>query len=129
MLAAVPPADAGSAPVYLVRITGAISPGNADFLGSAIHKANAEGAGCLIVMLDTPGGLAESMRKMVMAIYESRYPSGGLCGAVGRPGGIRRRDDYHGRRCGRHGAGNPHRGRPSGQRRWQGTGMKPWPRR
>ena len=67
-------ADAGSAPVYLVRITGAISPGNADFLDSAIHKANAEGAGCLIVMLDTPGGLAESMRKMVMAIYESRIP-------------------------------------------------------
>lgn len=65
---------AGSAPVYLVRITGAISPGNADFLDSAIHKANAEGAGCLIVMLDTPGGLAESMRKMVMAIYESRIP-------------------------------------------------------
>jgi membrane-bound serine protease (ClpP class) len=66
--------DAGSASVYLVRVTGAISPGNADFLGSAIHKANAEGAGCLVVMLDTPGGLAESMRKMVMAIYESRIP-------------------------------------------------------
>ncbi|WP_372679673.1 nodulation protein NfeD [Desulfosarcina sp.] len=70
----IPPVDAGSAPVYLVQISGAISPGNADFLDSAIHKANAEGAGCLIVMLDTPGGLAESMRKMVMAIYESRIP-------------------------------------------------------
>ncbi len=68
------PVDAGSASVYLVRITGAISPGNADFLDSAIHRANAEGAGCLVVMLDTPGGLAESMRKMVMSIYESRVP-------------------------------------------------------
>ena len=67
-------ADAGSEPVYLVRITGAISPGNADYLDLAIRKANAEGAGCLIVLLDTPGGLAESMRKMVMAIYESRIP-------------------------------------------------------
>ena len=74
MLLSIRPVDAGSASVYLVRVTGAISPGNADFLGSAIHKANAEGAGCLIVMLDTPGGLAESMRKMVMAIYESRIP-------------------------------------------------------
>ena len=73
-LLSIPPVDAGSAPVYLVKLTGAISPGNADFLGSAIHRANAEGAGCLIVMLDTPGGLAESMRKMVMAIYESRIP-------------------------------------------------------
>lgn len=68
------PVGAGSASVYLVRITGAISPGNADFLDTAIHRANTEGAGCLIVMLDTPGGLAESMRKMVMAIYESRIP-------------------------------------------------------
>ncbi len=68
------PVAAGSAPVYLVRLTGAISPGNADFLESAIHRANTEGAGCLIVMLDTPGGLAESMRKMVMAIYESNIP-------------------------------------------------------
>jgi membrane-bound serine protease (ClpP class) len=68
------PVDAGSAAVYLVRITGAISPGNADFLDSAIRRANTEGAGCLIVMLDTPGGLAESMRKMVMAIYDSRIP-------------------------------------------------------
>jgi membrane-bound serine protease (ClpP class) len=67
-------ADAGSASVYLVRITGAISPGNADFLDSAIRQANAVGAGCLIVMLDTPGGLAESMRKMVMAIYASVFP-------------------------------------------------------
>lgn len=74
MLLSIRQTDAGSAPVYLVRISGAISPGNADFLDLAIHKANAEGAGCLIVMLDTPGGLAESMRKMVMAIYESRIP-------------------------------------------------------
>lgn len=65
---------AGTEPVYLVRLTGAITPANADFLDSAIHRADTEGAGCLIVMLDTPGGLAESMRKMVMAIYESRIP-------------------------------------------------------
>jgi membrane-bound serine protease (ClpP class) len=68
------PATAGSAPVYLVRLTGAVSPANADFMESAIHQANTEGAGCLIVMLDTPGGLAESMRRMVMAIYASDIP-------------------------------------------------------
>lgn len=68
------PAQAGSAPVYLVRITGAITPGNADFLESAIRQANTEKAGCLIVLLDTPGGLADSMRKMVMTIYGSSIP-------------------------------------------------------
>lgn len=65
---------AGSAPVFLVPLTGAISPGNADLLDAAIHRAGTEGGGCLIVMLDTPGGLVESTRKMVMAIYESRIP-------------------------------------------------------
>ena len=68
------PAQDGAAPVYLIRLAGAISPGNADFLDSAIRRANAEKAGCLIVMLDTPGGLAESMRQMVMAIYASTVP-------------------------------------------------------
>lgn len=52
------------APVYIVKLTGAIAPGNADFLDSAIGRANAEGARCLIFMLDSPGGLADSMRKM-----------------------------------------------------------------
>jgi membrane-bound serine protease (ClpP class) len=73
-LLGVAPVIAGSAPVYLVKLTGAISPGNADFLDSAIEQANGQGAGCLIVMLDTPGGLAESMRNMVMAIYDSQIP-------------------------------------------------------
>ena len=65
---------AAGLPVYLVRLTGAITPANADYLESAIFKANTEGAGCLIVLLDTPGGLSESMRKMVMAIYGSVVP-------------------------------------------------------
>ena len=73
-LAMITPVAAHGAPVYLVEITGALSPGNADFFDSAIQRANAEGASCLIVVLDTPGGLAESMRKMVMAIYASRIP-------------------------------------------------------
>jgi len=74
LLSAVASVRAGTAPVYLVNLTDAIAPGNADFLETAIHRAGAEGAGCLVVMLDTPGGLAESMRKMVMAIYDSRVP-------------------------------------------------------
>lgn len=74
LLLSAPASGIGSAPVYLARLTGAITPGNAGFLESAIHKAKAEGAGCLIVMLDTPGGLVESMRKRVMAIYGSSIP-------------------------------------------------------
>jgi membrane-bound serine protease (ClpP class) len=61
-------------PIYLARLTGAVTPGNAEFLDVAIAKAGAERAGCLILLLDTPGGLVESTRKMVMAIYESATP-------------------------------------------------------
>ena len=70
----VEPVIADGSPVYLIEINGAISPGNADFLETAIDRANNEGAGCLIIVLDTPGGLAESMRKMVMGIYASQIP-------------------------------------------------------
>ena len=61
-------------PVCLTSITGAITPANADFLNLAIARAGDAAAGCLIVQLDTPGGLAESMRRMVMAIYDSPVP-------------------------------------------------------
>ena len=64
----------GPAPVCLARLTGAITPANADFLKLAIDRAQEAGAGCLIIELDTPGGLVESTRTMVMAIYDSPVP-------------------------------------------------------
>jgi membrane-bound serine protease (ClpP class) len=39
-----------------------------------VHKASGDGAACLIIEIDTPGGLAESMRKIVMAIFASKVP-------------------------------------------------------
>jgi membrane-bound serine protease (ClpP class) len=60
--------------IFILRISDAISPGIADFVTSGIRKADTEGAACLIIELDTPGGLAESMRKMVMAMYAADIP-------------------------------------------------------
>lgn len=60
--------------VYIIRMSGPISPAAAGFLKKGINKASEEGVSCIIVELDTPGGLAESMREMVMAIYASRVP-------------------------------------------------------
>jgi membrane-bound serine protease (ClpP class) len=45
-----------------------------DFLKKAIQKASDEDAACLIIQLDTPGGLSESMREIVMAILGSKVP-------------------------------------------------------
>jgi len=60
--------------VYLITVSDAISPGTADYLKSGIQKASDAGAACIIIELDTPGGLAESMRHIVMAIYASKIP-------------------------------------------------------
>ena len=60
--------------VYIIKISGSINPAVADFLEKGIHKASADGVSCLIIEIDTPGGLAESMRKIVMAIFASKVP-------------------------------------------------------
>ena len=51
-----------------------IQPVSAGQLDRAIAKANSDGAQALLVELDTPGGLLDSMRGMVKAILGSRVP-------------------------------------------------------
>lgn len=60
--------------VYTIKISDAISPGVADFLIRGIQTASDEDAACIIIELDTPGGLVESMRKIVKAIFGSKIP-------------------------------------------------------
>ena len=58
--------------IYIVRIVGAISPGTADYVNSSIQTAEENQAACIIIELDTPGGLVESMRQIVQKILASR---------------------------------------------------------
>ena len=51
-----------------------IQPVSADELGRALKEANSDGAQALLIQMDTPGGLVESMRSMVGAILASRVP-------------------------------------------------------
>ena len=60
--------------VYIIQVADAISPGTADFIKSGIKSAEENGAACVIIELDTPGGLAESMRLIVQNILGSRVP-------------------------------------------------------
>ena len=60
--------------VYIIEISGSINPAVADFLKKGINKASADGVSCIIIKIDTPGGLAESMRKIVKAIFASKVP-------------------------------------------------------
>ena len=60
--------------VYIVRMSDPISPATAGFLKKGINRASEEKVSCIIIELDTPGGLAESMREIVMAIFASKVP-------------------------------------------------------
>ena len=74
ILVGVTVAAANQNDVYIVRIADAISPGTAEFIKSGIKKAEENKAVCIIIELDTPGGLAESMRIIVQSILASRVP-------------------------------------------------------
>jgi membrane-bound serine protease (ClpP class) len=73
LLSFVPPASA-ERDVLVVYLDGMINPVAAKLLEQQIEAAEQTGAVCLIVVLDTPGGLMDSMREMVKDILASRVP-------------------------------------------------------
>ena len=68
------PVFAEQSEVYIIKVADAISPGTSEFIKSSIKKAEKNEAACLIIELDTPGGLAESMRVIVQNILGSNVP-------------------------------------------------------
>jgi membrane-bound serine protease (ClpP class) len=61
-------------PVYTIEVDGIINPATAKFIMESIDKATQENAQCLIIQLDTPGGLMESMRIIVKKMLASNIP-------------------------------------------------------
>ena len=60
--------------VSVVRIEGIISAHTSEFMISAIHQAQREGAEALVIELDTPGGLDISMREILKEMLGSPTP-------------------------------------------------------
>lgn len=60
--------------VISVKIDGPIHPPAAAFIKSGIQEAEESGASCLLIHLNTPGGLLKSTRVIVGDILESRVP-------------------------------------------------------
>jgi membrane-bound serine protease (ClpP class) len=62
------------APVYTIEVDAIINPATAKFIVDSIDQATQQGAQCLIIQLDTPGGLMESMRIIVKKELSSTIP-------------------------------------------------------
>lgn len=84
------PQAAQLARVGLIRINGAIGPATANYVARAIDAAAAQRDQCLIIELDTPGGLLESTKDIVQTFYASKVPvvvyvspSGASAGSAG----------------------------------------------
>ncbi|MFB3056660.1 MAG: nodulation protein NfeD [Ignavibacteriaceae bacterium] len=60
--------------VIVINADMAIHPPGADYINSAIEKAIEENAECLIIKLNTPGGLLKSTRVIVTQFLQSEIP-------------------------------------------------------
>ncbi|MEJ2066439.1 MAG: nodulation protein NfeD [Deltaproteobacteria bacterium] len=76
--------------IYLLKVDGIINPASAGYIVRGIDKAEQDGASCLVIEMDTPGGLMESMRSIVKRMLGSRVPiivyvapSGSRAGSAG----------------------------------------------
>lgn len=68
------PLIAKAGDIEVLTINGVISPVSASRLEKALDIAIKEKSECLIIQLDTPGGLDTSMRQMTKAILNSKIP-------------------------------------------------------
>lgn len=58
----------------IIQVKDSINPGVEDFIDYAIERSQEDGAQCLIILLDTPGGLMTSMRGISQAILGAKVP-------------------------------------------------------
>src|SRR5882724_265056 len=71
--------------VAQIDLDGPIGPAAAEYFDQASSRAAADGAVAIVLRLDTPGGLADSMRQIIISILASKVP---VLGYVA-PGGAR----------------------------------------
>ena len=65
----------GAEPVATIKIEGTIGPTTASYIARAIGEAEKQKAQCLVIQLDTPGGLLESTKTIVQSLLASPVPT------------------------------------------------------
>ena len=76
-------ADSAQPLVYAAEVDGIIHPVTAEFMVSAIERADADHASLLVFTLRTPGGLVESTQAIVSRMLVARTPIAVLVGPSG----------------------------------------------
>ena len=103
------PGSAAAPRVLAVNLDNDINPVTAEYVTGEISRASREGYDAVVIVLDTPGGLSESMRKIVKARARIR----GAGRRLRRPRRSARRVggrlDRRGGRCPGDGATDEHR--------------------
>lgn len=82
--------QAGAVQIGRMEVRGPIGPATADFIDRAVQLAGDRGFECLVLEMDTPGGLLDSTEKIVQSFYRSKVPivvyvapSGAKAGSAG----------------------------------------------
>src|SRR5436309_8904737 len=67
-------AEEGGRPALMIEIDGAIGPATARYVKEALTTAGERRAGIVVLRLNTPGGLATSMREIIADVLGSSVP-------------------------------------------------------
>ncbi len=71
---AIVPAAFAAEKVSFINIDGAIGPATATYISRSIDAARSQNAQCLIIQLNTPGGLLDSTQKIVQSFLAAPVP-------------------------------------------------------
>jgi membrane-bound serine protease (ClpP class) len=66
--------SAQSQTIQVISVDATINPATADYISSSITRATEENAECLVIRLNTPGGLLKSTREIVSSLLTARIP-------------------------------------------------------
>ena len=67
-------ASADTRAVHLLKIDGSINPATSDYIREGIKRAEQQNASCVVIEVNTPGGLLKSTRMIVTDILTSTVP-------------------------------------------------------